>query len=61
MDFTYWIAAYTAHALTQKMVANRIKGKLVFVGSFCGYSTFVGYAPYAPGKYAIRGEWISKL
>jgi len=39
------------------MVSNRIKGKIVLVGSFLGYSSFVGYTNYAPGKYALRGEW----
>lgn len=57
LDSTYWIQAWSAHALCKKMVSNRIKGKIVLVGSFLGYSSFVGYTNYAPGKYALRGEW----
>lgn len=55
LDGTYWVQAWTAHAAIKKMVANRIKGKLVFVGSFLGYTSFVGYTPYSPGKFALRG------
>lgn len=43
------------------MVANRIKGKIVMVGSFLGFSTFVGYTNYSPGKYALRGEQFTHL
>jgi NAD(P)-dependent dehydrogenase (short-subunit alcohol dehydrogenase family) len=39
------------------MVKQGIKGgRIVFVSSFLGYTTFVGYAGYSAGKYAIRGK-----
>lgn len=31
-------------------------GRIVFVGSFLALTTFVGYAGYAPGKYALKGK-----
>jgi short-subunit dehydrogenase len=37
------------------MVANRVKGHVIFVGSFLGYTSFVGYSQYSSGKYALRG------
>lgn len=38
------------------MVKQKVKGSLTFVSSFVGYTSFAGYSPYAPGKYALRGE-----
>lgn len=43
-------------AASKLMIAQRIKGKLIFVSSFIGYTSFAGYSTYAPGKYALRGE-----
>ena len=40
----------------QKMVAQKVKGKIVFVSSLLGYASFVGYTNYSPGKYALRGQ-----
>ena len=37
------------------MVRDGVKGKIVFVSSVLGYFSIVGYAPYAPGKFALRG------
>ena len=42
----------------KRMVRERVKGKLVFVGSTLSYMSMVGYSPYAPGKHAVRGEQI---
>ncbi|KAH9938200.1 oxidoreductase [Fomitopsis serialis] len=55
MDETYWAQAASALAASKRMVSRREKGKLVFVSSFLGYFSLVGYAPYSPGKFAIRG------
>ncbi|EKC98662.1 oxidoreductase [Trichosporon asahii var. asahii CBS 8904] len=41
--------------LQQLWVKNRVSGTLTFVSSFLGYTSFAGYSPYAPGKYALRG------
>lgn len=49
------MSAWTAHAVTKLWVKNRVSGTLVFVSSFLGYTSFAGYSPYAPGKYALRG------
>ncbi len=38
------------------MVRQGTKGKIVFVCSVLGLMSFVGYTPYTPGKFAIRGE-----
>ena len=43
------------------MIANRVKGSIVLVSSFLGYSTFAGYSTYSPGKYALRGGYGAKL
>lgn len=37
------------------MVRDGVKGKIVFVCSVLGYFSIVGYSPYSPGKFAIRG------
>lgn len=37
------------------MVAEGVKGKIVFVSSVLGYFSMVGYSPYSPGKFAVRG------
>lgn len=37
------------------MVRQGTKGKIVFVCSVLGLMSFVGYTPYSPGKFAIRG------
>ncbi|ORX38198.1 hypothetical protein BD324DRAFT_578063, partial [Kockovaella imperatae] len=55
LDATYWTTAWTAHTACKAMVANRIKGRIVMVGSFLSYTAFVGYTSYSPGKYAVRG------
>jgi 3-dehydrosphinganine reductase len=36
-------------------VRQNAPGTLVFTSSFLGYTSFVGYSPYSPGKFAIRG------
>lgn len=43
-------------AAVQKMVAQKVKGKIVFVSSLLGYASFAGYTNYSPGKYALRGQ-----
>ncbi|WVR09278.1 3-ketodihydrosphingosine reductase TSC10 [Kwoniella sp. DSM 27419] len=42
----FWVSAYTA---------QRRRGKITFVSSFLGYTSFAGYSTYSPGKYALRG------
>jgi 3-dehydrosphinganine reductase len=39
------------------MMAAQRGGRIVFVGSFLALTTFVGYAGYAPGKYALKGAF----
>lgn len=41
--------------MTKLWVKNRVSGTLLFVSSFLGYTSFAGYSPYAPGKFALRG------
>ncbi|KAF8591601.1 NAD(P)-binding protein [Ramaria rubella] len=55
MANAYWIQAWTALAATQKMVQDRIQGKIVFVGSTLSLMSMIGYSSYSPGKHAIRG------
>lgn len=43
-------------AATKHMVASRSKGKIVFVSSILGYMSIVGYSPYSPAKWALRGN-----
>ena len=45
-----------SQAGAKRMVHDRVKGKMVFVGSTLSYMSMVGYSPYAPGKHAVRGE-----
>ena len=37
------------------MIRDGVKGKIVFVASILGYFSIVGYSPYSPGKFAVRG------
>ncbi|KAK7061780.1 3-ketodihydrosphingosine reductase TSC10 [Favolaschia claudopus] len=55
MEMAYWVSACTALVAAKRMVRERVAGKIVFVSSFCGYMSFVGYSSYAPGKHALRG------
>lgn len=43
------------------MVAQKVKGKIIFVSSLLGYASFAGYTNYSPGKYALRGKFLSPL
>lgn len=50
-------AALVKQIAAKSMIAGGIKGgRIVFVGSFLALTTFVGYAGYAPGKYALKGK-----
>lgn len=60
MKQTFFVQAYTAHSAIRRLLAQRIQGKVVLVGTFLGYTSFVGYSPYSPGKYALRGEFALK-
>ncbi|EPQ55594.1 oxidoreductase [Gloeophyllum trabeum ATCC 11539] len=51
----YWVQAWTAWAVTKKMVEQQRKGKICFVSSTLGYMSFIGYASYSPPKHALRG------
>ncbi|THH15370.1 hypothetical protein EW146_g5096 [Bondarzewia mesenterica] len=55
MDSTYWVAAWSALAASQRLVRDHRKGKIVFVSSVLGYMSMVGWSLYSPGKFAIRG------
>ncbi|GJJ06914.1 hypothetical protein Clacol_001110 [Clathrus columnatus] len=55
MDNAYWVQAYTALVASKMMVGQKSKGKIVFVASTLAYFSMVGYASYAPGKFALRG------
>ena len=37
------------------MVAQGVKGKIMFTSSVLGYFSIVGYSTYSPGKFALRG------
>ena len=43
-------------AATKLMVQQGVKGKVIFCSSILGYFSIVGYSPYSPGKFALRGE-----
>lgn len=51
----YWIQAWTAWAVSKRMVRQKKKGKITFVSSTLGYMSFVGYSSYSPAKHALRG------
>ncbi|KAI0053009.1 oxidoreductase [Auriscalpium vulgare] len=55
MDNTYWLAAWSAMAASQRMIRTKSHGKIIFVSSVLGYMSMFGYSTYAPGKHAIRG------
>ncbi|PIL28763.1 hypothetical protein GSI_08807 [Ganoderma sinense ZZ0214-1] len=55
LQMTFGAQAFTALATTKEMVRQGTKGKIVFVCSVLGLMSFVGYTPYTPGKFAIRG------
>ena len=37
------------------MVAQGVKGRIMFTSSVLGYFSIVGYSTYSPGKFALRG------
>jgi 3-dehydrosphinganine reductase len=43
------------------MARERTPGKIVFVSSFLGYMSIIGYSSYSPGKHALRGDTKSPL
>jgi short-subunit dehydrogenase len=51
----------SGQAAVQKMVAQKVQGKIIFVSSLLGYASFAGYTNYSPGKYALRGQSSSFL
>ncbi|KAI0654644.1 oxidoreductase [Cubamyces menziesii] len=55
MQMTYWAQAFTALAGTKEMVKQGVKGRIVFVSSVLAFFSIVGYSPYSPGKFALRG------
>ncbi|TFK50618.1 oxidoreductase [Heliocybe sulcata] len=55
MDLGYWTEAWTAWAVTRRMVEQRRNGKIVFVASTLGYMSFVGWSSYSPARHAVRG------
>ncbi|GJE95392.1 3-ketodihydrosphingosine reductase-like protein [Phanerochaete sordida] len=55
MEETYWVQAWPALAASKRMVRSGVHGKLVFTSSVLGYFSMVGYSPYSPGKFAVRG------
>lgn len=57
MQLTYYVQAYTALSAVKRLLAQRTRNaSIVFVSSFLGYTSFVGYSTYSPGKYALRGK-----
>ncbi|KAF9001245.1 oxidoreductase [Hymenopellis radicata] len=55
MDQTYWVQTWTAMAASKMMVKQNVQGKIIFVSSYLGYMSMIGYSTYAPGKHALRG------
>ncbi|KAF8312222.1 NAD(P)-binding protein [Clavulina sp. PMI_390] len=55
MTNAYWLQAWSAQAAAKMMVKQGVRGKIVFVGSMLSFMSFVGYASYSPGKYALKG------
>jgi len=51
----YWVQAWTAWAVSKKLVKQEKKGKITLVSSTLGYMSIVGYASYSPAKHALRG------
>jgi hypothetical protein len=43
-------------AASKRMARDYFPGKIVFVSSFLGFMSMVGYASYAPAKHAVRGK-----
>ncbi|KAG5649005.1 hypothetical protein DXG03_000354 [Asterophora parasitica] len=55
MDNGYWVQAWSALAAAKRMARDRFPGRIVFVSSFLGYMSLVGYSTYSPAKHALRG------
>ncbi|KZT21779.1 oxidoreductase [Neolentinus lepideus HHB14362 ss-1] len=55
MDLGYWTEAWTAWAVTRRMVEQGRKGKIVFIASTLGYMSFLGWSSYSPARHAVRG------
>jgi 3-dehydrosphinganine reductase len=54
MQVNYFGSLYVVRAALPAMRARR-HGRIVFISSGAGLMGLFGYAPYAPGKFALRG------
>ncbi|KAK0184833.1 oxidoreductase [Armillaria mellea] len=55
MDDAYWVQALSALEGAKRMVKENIQGKIIFISSFLGYMSMIGFSSYASGKFALRG------
>ncbi|ODN73136.1 hypothetical protein L202_07702 [Cryptococcus amylolentus CBS 6039] len=55
MSGNYLTSAYTAHSLLSLLINQHRHGRLTFVSSFAGLTSYVGYSTYSPSKFAVRG------
>ena len=55
MKLNYLGSVYPSHCLVTQWIKNGTKGKIVFISSTLGLMGMVGYSPYSPTKFAIRG------
>ncbi|SJL14410.1 related to 3-ketosphinganine reductase [Armillaria ostoyae] len=60
MDDAYWVQALSALEGTKRMVKENIQGKIVFISSFLGFMSMVGFSSYASGKFALRGLGLAE-
>ncbi len=55
MKINYLGTVYTVKDAVQRMVKNKMRGKIVMVSSVAGFVSFLGYSAYSPAKAALRG------
>lgn len=55
------VRAWLMQASAKAMRARQVAGRIVLVSSVVGMMGLVGYAQYAPMKYAIRGTWAADV
>lgn len=55
MSLNYSGAVNCVHPVVRLMVDHRIKGRIVLISSTLGLTGMIGYSPYSPSKFALRG------
>lgn len=55
MSLNYGGAVNCVHPVVKALMDRRIKGRIILISSTLGLTGMIGYSPYSPTKFALRG------